>query len=455
MSQATGNKMAPPLAAWADLRASTWLPLAWETGWFALHVPSSHFFSIDQDVYKHLSGACEHPEAAAALAALAASLPVAPAPMIKTDISTITLNMAQGCNLRCTYCFAGEGDYGSKGFMSKETAIRAIDMLSRGKERFMVTFFGGEPLLAFDTIKQVVAWCEAQPNIRFDFAITTNGTLLNDERLAWLKAKAFRVTWSYDGKGLHGKQRLMPDKKTGSDALVERKMAAFGERLNELKFFKLRATITKENLHLLEESLLDTLHSKNYQMMLARHASAEPRFAFTDDDIKTYGEIITRVVDRLLADKSYQRLLDIGNLAQTIRSVHEGRTRQFACGAGTSYITVSISGGFYLCHRFNEDASERYGDIDSGLDVNALEDIRRARAGELEPCRSCWMRNWCGGGCFHEHKMATGNKRHIDKNYCRMQDVEMKQALRIYTHILQDAPELLNAKPDKGPARGY
>ena len=390
------TRLTANLAELDALKAPVWKSFRLDTGCFLLHVASSHLLEVDPEVLDHLQGKAQDPEIEKQLTEIAHSLPLPPPRRVTTDIGSISLNMAQGCNLRCTYCFAGEGDYGVKGMMSFETARKVLEFFARGRARFDIVFFGGEPMLNFDVIKQVVAWCETQ-TCKFHFSMTTNGTLLNEERLQWLKEKRFAINWSYDGKGLQNRQRLLKDKKTGSENLVERKLAAFGEALHQLRDIRLRTTVTRESLDGLEESIISTLNSKTFKLHVARHAAEGKTLAFTDDDVATLGGILSRIVDRLLEEKNYDKLLRLTTLNQQIRAIHRGDTGKFACGAGIHYLTVSVQGTFYLCHRFNEDESENFGDVERGLDRNKLAAISAARETKHEPCASCWMREWCSG----------------------------------------------------------
>lgn len=432
----------PSESIWAELRAPVWKPFRLDTGSFLLHVPTSHLLEVDPEVVSHVTGEKPDPEIEAQLAEVVAGFPKPRTRQITTDIEAVSLNMAQGCNLRCTYCFAGEGDYGVKGMMSFETARSVLEFFTKGREHFEVIFFGGEPMLNFEVIKQVVAWCETQ-RCRFSYAMTTNGTLVNEERLEWLKEKRFSITWSYDGKGLQDRQRFLKDKKTGSGAVVERKLEAFNEAFGKLRDFTLRTTVSRENLGFLEASLLSTLTARNYKLHFSRNATAEHGAAFSDADIEKLGDILRGVVDRLLEERDYARLMRIDNLRQRVIGIHTGKTNEIACGAGVNYLTVSVKGTFYLCHRFNEDESENFGSTERGLDEGRLAAIREARTAKKEPCGSCWMRQWCAGGCFHEHKIATGDKFRMDKTFCKLQAIETEQALRIYAILRERAPYLL------------
>ena len=428
---------------WADLKAPIWRAFSFETGHFLLHVPSSHVIEVPEAMVRHVRGAQVNEDMSAELAALARDLPVPPPRVVTPDIQAVSLNMAQGCNLRCTYCFAGEGDYGVKGMMTAQTATSALTLFSKNKDRFHVVFFGGEPMLNFGVIQEVVDWCETQ-TCKFSFAITTNGTLLTHEKLAWLKAKQFSMTLSYDGKGLQSRQRLNKDKQTNSEQLVERKVDTFGEQLKTLKDVVIRATVTRENLDHLEHAMVTTLTAHNFKLAVAHHATPLRAFQFTDQDIEKLGSIFKRVVDRLVEDQDWEKLLKLDNVMKHVKSIHKGRTNLRACGAGVNYLTVSVEGDFYLCHRFNEDQAEMYGSIAKGVDQERLSEVAAFRGAAKDPCKSCWIRQWCAGGCMHEHKSATGNKFDIGPMYCKLLSLEVTEAMRVYTVLQQQAPHLLD-----------
>lgn len=437
----TSQPLHAPLQA--NLKAGIWRAFSFETGHFLLHVPSAHVIEVSAALVQAARGESQDPDLRAMLAKLDQDLPRPPEKPIQVDIQTVSLNMAQGCNLRCTYCFAGEGDYGSKGLMTHTTAVRALEVLTQGRENFHVIFFGGEPLLNFSVVKSVVDWCATQ-TCSYTFSMTTNATLLTPEKLAWLTEHKFALTISYDGQGLHAKQRLNKDKVSNSEALVTRKLESFRTELEKLRQVRLRTTLTKATLDAAEEAMITTLSSHTYRLAVARHADNMRAFAFSDEDIEKLRAITTSIVDTLLDQRDYARLVRFENIMKTVRAIHEGHTQKMLCGAGIHYLTCSVSGAFYLCHRFNEDESERYGHIAEGLDHEKLQKIAAFRSRKIDPCGSCWMRQWCAGGCFHEHKAKTGDKFQLDPHFCQMQNLEMEQAMRVYTHLLREAPEYLS-----------
>lgn len=452
--------LGPPVPGhtWKSLRSLEWRAFVFDHGAFLLHVPSSTVLETDLETAQYILRRHRHeldkgPETNAeevdvdegyelALAELASEMPRNQSRDTQINISALSLNMAQGCNLRCTYCFAGEGDYGVKGMMSFETAKKAISLLCSDKKNFHLIFFGGEPLLNFSVIQKIVEWTKTL-NCQFTYAITTNGTLLSDEKIKWMNEHDFAVTISYDGKGAHAKNRLNKDKVSNSEALVAKKLKAFETQLSSLKSFRLRSTVTRDVLDLTEEAIIHTLNSYNYKLSVARHADSSSRLAFSLEDIDKLTGIMARVVEELLAQKDYAKLKKFEAIMGFVRSIHRRKTRQISCGAGVNYLTVSVEGVYHLCHRFNEDSSEVYGDIHQGVRFEALKEIAEVRNAQREPCKSCFVREFCAGGCFHEHKLAHGSKFVLDETFCRLLGSEIAIAMKVYTFLIKNAPEVL------------
>lgn len=420
-----------------------WKTFFFDPVYLAIHIPTSHLIEVEVDVYEFLNGKNPSEEIDAQLAEISNQWPRPRTQPRKTDIHAISLNMAQGCNLRCTYCFAGEGDYGKKSMMSAETAIRAISQLSMGKPNFHVIFFGGEPLLNYKVIKEVVEWC-SQQDVNYTYAMTTNGTLLSADKLDFFNEHRFAITISYDGKGLQGVQRKMHDNKTSSEPVVTKKLKVFQEKLGLLQKVILRSTITKENLDQLFDSVISTLTSHNYKLAVSSHTTDLQRLSFNEADVDKLGEVLEKVVAYFVEQQDFETLMKLDNVKKHIQIIHNGEVNQIACGAGVNYLTVSTSGSYFLCHRFNEDKTENYGSIDNGLNSEKLQQVLEFRKAKKEPCRSCWMREWCAGGCFHNHKMAKKDKFDVDPLFCKLQEIEMNTAIYIYKLLQDHRPDLLD-----------
>ena len=133
----------------------------------------------------------------------------------------------------------------------------------------------------------------------------------------------------------------------------------------------------------------------------------------------------------MLEQEDFETLINITNIGKRIVSLHNGQCLQPYCGAGISYLSVSCSGKFYLCHRFTENKNAFAGDLKSGIDKEKLQNITRDRLIDFRPCNACWIRELCGGGCYHQNEAATGNYSTPDPLGCLLQITEFEQAMRV------------------------
>lgn len=409
-----------------------WKAFSVDSRYFLLHIPSASILEVPLRLWLE----CENNNSSSSeLLNLAESLSPPTKPNPQVAITHIALNVAQQCNLRCKYCYAGLGDYGQKSMMSLDVATAAIRSFDH--RPLHIIFFGGEPLLNFKLIREVVEWCSQSPG-DYLFSLTTNGVLLTASHLDFFKEHNFKLKISYDGKKLEELQRTHNKKQA---ELITLKLERFKDAIGRLRDFHLRMTFSREYIESFTNELLALLNSSQYRVQYARVSSSQPHDRFSLSDVAKLCEMMQTMVSNLLAEQSWDKLLAIGNLAKHIRNFHYGQMQAF-CGAGINYLSVSTRGEFFLCHRFTEDREECIGKIGQGLDQAKLDKILELRTRQREPCRSCWMRNFCQGGCFHEHKMTNGSIDRIDPVFCALQDAEMKAAFRIYVK-LRDVPDVL------------
>lgn len=442
-----------PLFVQPDHSTSTWFEdwqlFRYSHGSYLLHIPTAHILSIDEKTADHMesekSSTCQS-GLRGSLKNLADTLP-SPVERIKesVDIRAIALNVIQSCNLRCTYCYAGDGDYGANSTMTLATAKSVIDQFADGKAYFSVAFFGGEPLLSFKLIQDIVSYCREKKDIQFQFSMTTNATLLNDNMMKYLKAEDFRLTISYDGKHIQDKQRLLPNKKDHADTLVKKKLARFKDALATVRNFAIRGTIRREFLKELPHAIFDILNSTEFRFHFNRHASSKNMEMFNRSDVKLIKNALDQVIGELISSKRYDDLLRLGNLKSHMSAFHHGERNQNYCGAGIHYLSVATDGSYYLCHRFTEDRTAAIGSIRDGLDYDRMSQYSNHRLVNKDPCKSCWMKQWCGGGCFHENRLANQNDFQPDAIFCELQDVEMKCAMYVYTILRDEQPNLLES----------
>lgn len=324
-------------------------------------------------------------------------------------VRALSLAVAQKCNLGCTYCYAQEGDFGSTPrSMPVEVAAAAVDRLLAEVEaggRVNLTFLGGEPLANRAVLRAATeraAELAAAQGIEIGFSITTNGTLLTQEDGELFERYGFAVTISLDGIGeVH--DRLRPFK--GGAGSFERVIANVAPLLRDARRMQVsaRVTVTPRNLDLPET--LDRLigmgfHSVGFSPMLS---SPTGRDEMAREDLAA-------MLDRMIeCGREFERQVAGGrrypfaNLVNALKEIHRGTHRPYPCGAGAGYLGVSADGDLFACHRFVGDEAGAMGNLTDGVDRDRQAAWLASRhVHRQEPCRSCWARYLCGGGCHHE-----------------------------------------------------
>jgi uncharacterized protein len=292
--------------------------------------------------------------------------------------------------------------------MSLETALQAVDLLLADAEpgvRVNLAFLGGEPLANREGVRTATQYAHrraAAKGVNLGFSITTNGTLLTPDDAKFFERFGFAVTISLDGIGeAHNRQRPFKNGAPSYDRIISRvePLLARQRRMQ----VSARVTVTPSNLDLL--STLDGLlglgfHSVGFSPMLSSpgklgemdRASLESMLA----QMKACGQ---RFEERVIAGVRYPFL----NMVNALREIHLGTHRPYPCGAGAGYLGVSADGGLYACHRFVDDPRAAMGRVDASIDGgrrNAW--LAERHVHRQEPCRGCWARYLCGGGCHHE-----------------------------------------------------
>ena len=337
------------------------------------------------------------------------------APEFPIDIKALALNVAEQCNLRCVYCYAGDGDYGKGDKMSQTVAKKALDKFVPGQTHFTVVFFGGEPLLNFSVVKEVIEYNKKNyKSTKFSYRMTTNGLLLTSSILEYLKNENVHLTISYDGKTAQKQQRLDMNRKQNERDFVDERLKKFRSDLEKLQGFKIRSTVTADMIAAFEHDLKEFRDEYPFKLGFNRVATNDEKFKYSIDDAKKLMDCLESVVNHLLDQKEYEKILSLDNLGGHMNMIFNRQYLSMTCGAGLNYLSVATDGTLYLCHRFTEDKEEAVGSVDKGLDLESLKAIQEHRKVLHEPCNGCWMRSICRGGCFHENKMEHQTKHKPD-----------------------------------------
>jgi len=320
-------------------------------------------------------------------------------------LSALCMNVSHVCNMSCSYCFAGRGEYGSEGLMSLATATRAIDFLAQSsgdRKNLDVDFFGGEPLLNWELVKETVAYArtiERNSDKKFRFTLTTNGLLIDDDVINFTNKEMHNVVLSLDGRPeVHDAARKLPDG-SGSYSSVSPKILKLVEARRG-KGYYIRGTFTRNNMDFVNDILyIAGLGFKELSLEPAVTKHGDPN-GFTPDDLPTLiSQYETLAIEMLRQEKIgkgfnfYHYMLDLTKGP----CIHK---RIAGCGVGTEYLAVTPTGELYPCHQFVGDTKFLMGDVWRGVVNNTLRgSFSRCNIYSRNECRNCWARFYCCGGC--------------------------------------------------------
>jgi uncharacterized protein len=324
-------------------------------------------------------------------------------------LHALSLAVAQKCNLGCVYCYAQQGEFGgAEKNMSRETALEAVALLVDGAEpgsRLNLSFLGGEPLVNRPVLQAATrraAERAAQRGVSITFSITTNGTLLRPADGEFFEEFGFAVTLSLDGpREAHNALRPFKGGQGSYDRIMEnaRPLLAMQRKMQVTA----RVTVTPANLMLrdtLDQFLAEGFHSVGFSPLL-RAPTGQGEMQRKDLEMMLGGMIDCghEYERRVRAGERYP----FANMVNAMQEIAKGTHRPYPCGAGAGYLGVSAEGDLAACHRFVGDNDGGMGSLVSGIDRRRRAHWLHARhVHRQEPCRNCWARYLCGGGCHHE-----------------------------------------------------
>lgn len=324
----------------------------------------------------------------------------------QTVVKALCLHIAHDCNLACKYCFAEEGEYhGKRELMSYEVGKAALDFLIAGsgnRHNLEVDFFGGEPTLNFQVVKDLVAYGRSQEeahNKKFRFTLTTNGVLLNDEIMEFANKEMDNVVLSIDGrKDVHDFMRPFPNG-SGSYDIVVPKYQKFADSRDQMRYY-VRGTFTHHNLDFAK----DVLHLADLGF---KQISVEPVVAPDDADYAIREEDLPRLFEEY--DHLAKEIIKRKKNGQEFNFFHfmidlEGgpcvAKRLSGCGSGTEYLAVTPWGDLYPCHQFVGNEKFYLGNVFEGIKHPEIcQEFKSCNVYSKEKCRKCFARFYCSGGC--------------------------------------------------------
>ena len=356
----------------------------------------------------------------------------------ETVVKALCLHIAHDCNLKCKYCFAEEGEYhGRRALMSYEVGKKALDFLvknSGSRVNLEVDFFGGEPLMNFQVVKDLVAYgrsLEEPYHKKFRFTLTTNGVLLNDDIIAFANQEMSNVVLSVDGrKEVHDRMRPLAGGQ-GSYDLVIPKFKKVAESRNQTNYY-VRGTFT----HFNKDFAADVCHlaDMGFEQISVEPvvASESEAYALVEADIpqilEEYDKLAVELIKRHKEGKGFQFfhfMIDLKGGPCVYK-------RLSGCGSGTEYLAVTPWGDLYPCHQFVGQEAFLMGNVDEGISrTDIREQFKACNVYSKEKCRNCFAKFYCSGGCAANSYHFHGNINDAYDLGCTLQRKRVECAIMI------------------------
>ncbi len=342
-------------------------------------------------------------------------------------IKALCLHIAHACNLNCEYCFASQGKYhGERALMSFEVGKRALDFLvenSGTRKNLEVDFFGGEPLMNFQVVKDLVKYArsiEKEKNKNFRFTLTTNGVLIDDDVIEFANKEMSNVVLSLDGrKEVHDRYRVDYNGKGSWETILPKFKKLVKARDN--KNYYMRGTFTHFNPDFVEDIKEMLKHGFTELSMEPVVCPEGDKNQLTKEDIAVvlsqYEELAKLILERKQQGKPftfYHYMIDLKGGPCIYKRIS-------GCGSGTEYMAVTPQGDLYPCHQFVGEEKFKLGNVFDGVtNKEVTKEFMDCNVYAREDCKDCWAKLYCSGGCSANAYHATGSVRGVYKNGCEL-----------------------------------
>ena len=360
-----------------------------------------------------------------------------------TVVKALCLHVAHTCNLDCEYCFASQGKYhGERALMSYEVGKCALDFLvenSGDRHNLEVDFFGGEPLMNWQVVKDLVAYArsiEQQHDKCFRFTLTTNGMLVDDDVIEFSNSEMDNVVMSLDGRKEINDHFRKTAGGVGSFDIIVPKFVRFAKARGEKDYY-IRGTFTHNNPDFMKD--IEVMLDLGFDRLSMEPVVCPPDspYALTEEDKKIvcrqYELLAEKMIERRRAGTPfvfYHYMLDLEHGPCIYK-------RLSGCGSGTEYMAVTPTGELYPCHQFVGDKDYLMGDVFNGVTNTAVRDkFKRCNVYSKPECADCWARLYCSGGCAANSYHATGDINGIYSYGCDLFKKRMQCAIAVNASAL-------------------
>ena len=356
--------------------------------------------------------------------------------MVNSPIKSMCLHIAHDCNLRCSYCFASTGDFGKgRKLMPLEIGKKAIDFLiehSGTRKNLELDFFGGEPLMNFEVVKQIVDYAkskEKEHNKLFRFTLTTNGVLLDDEKIDYINKEMYNIVLSLDGrKEVNDKVRKCVNG-SGSYDIIVPKFKRLVEKRGDGQYY-VRGTFTKFN----EDFTKDVMELRRLGF---DQVSVEPvvsdmenDYAITEKELPRVFEEYEHLSKLLLELKAKKEGINFFHFMIDLEQGPCAIKRLRGCGCGNEYIAVTPDGDIYPCHQFVGMEEWKMGSVlDNTINKELKNAFARANIYGKQECKECWAKFYCSGGCNANNMQYRGDILKPHRISCELEKKRLECAI--------------------------
>ncbi len=353
-------------------------------------------------------------------------------------LKAICLHVAHDCNLACKYCFAGKGEYnGEKALMSYETGKRALDFLvenSGTRHNLEVDFFGGEPLMNFEVVKQLTAYgrsLEKKYNKNFRFTLTTNGILVDDEVIDFCNREMSNVVLSIDGRKCVNDRMRVSRNGLGSYDIILPKFQKFIEQRGQRDYY-LRGTYTGFN----KDFAADILHLADlgFKELSMEPVVCDPKeeYALHEEDVPALCEQYQLLADEMLRRQREKNGFTFYHYMIDLMGGPCISKRISGCGVGVEYMAVTPTGELYPCHQFVSEEKFLLGNVWDGVQhPEVLDEFKHCNIYAHEECKDCFARLYCSGGCAANAYHSTGSITGVYKLGCELHKKRIECAIML------------------------
>lgn len=357
-------------------------------------------------------------------------------------VKALCLHVAHDCNMKCEYCFASQGDFkGEKKLMSAEIGKKAIDFLiknSGNRRNLEVDFFGGEPLMNFTVVKEIVDYArglEKEHDKNFRFTLTTNCLLLNDEIIDYLNENMSNVVLSLDGRR-EVNDRMRPSiNDKGSYDIIVPKIKRFIEKRGDKDYY-IRGTFTSYNLDFAND--VKDFYKNGFKKVSIEPVVTDERASYAirkehlERILKEYENLSKDYIDIVRKDPDFMFfhfMIDLNQGPCVIK-------RAVGCGAGCEYLAVTPDGDLYPCHQFVGETGFNIGNVEEGIKREHIRsEFKSSNVFNKSECRDCWARFYCSGGC---HANSYYAHKDLNKAYeigCEMEKKRIECAISVLANL--------------------